>query len=939
MPLAYAFKHMFRSWKLFLALLIGITLASTFFAGTDIKANETAKQALDQQLSSIPVDMTAIIEGTNLNLSQLTAATEKILDIEGVADAEIISSARGEIMLVDENDSVKQYSVKTIGIANDSRIFDGWLNRPLEIGENETYILEDSLLASEVKINQTIQVNFTVYISSEWRSVPINLTVKGLAKLDDEAYSIVHAIAYGYYYSIPPFAENLQFVGDTGILMMDLEKTMWKIFEAAYKLNPLGRLSEAATRILIYLDRDALIAPWDISTSINNIRNLRGQIEFETAELGLYVDVQNNLEWTLTRFQFESMTIRFTFTLVSLPIFFMAWYMGTTVSDVSYNLRRREIGLLSTKGFSRRQLLTTFLTETLLIGIIGSTLGVILGFVLNPLFTQLSAKAFLNPQVISPYTIIFTVAFGIIIAFLSTFSSARKASQLKTVDALREYLPIEMEKPYKKKWPWVALILGTYKIAVFILGVNMTLMLTRIAFEGGNFILMLLIGIWLILDGILNYIGPLLFFWGFTKLFIQGSLEFQKLTAKAARFLGDLSVLATRNVRRNPARSAAIAFLIALIVGYGVQVTGQLASEQDYTFRRIYYQVGSDVAIYVPSANDAPNILDDVMANVSENVQNATIEHSFSTYSIRGLGYLALKAVEPNSWLKTAYYENEWFSGNDVITAFDRLATENHTIILERRIAKPLKIEINEYVTFYFGSLTEKLKVVGFFGPEPPEQQQPVMVQQDFLQYWSFISEKSYKEISDQVSASAKILLKLKGDADEKNVAESIRSLPLTISSVESFAENLEKEQSNVITMGVLDVQRLGIVFAILAASVGTALVSAVSMKERSREAAIMSVKGLSYKQLLIVFLTENFALVVFSVFLGIIVGLIVTHGNICATNASILSIIQHRLVFPLDTTLLLTSCITLIFTSTILPILIVLRRYMTRLERMVRLR
>jgi len=209
----------------------------------------------------------------------------------------------------------------------------------------------------------------------------------------------------------------------------------------------------------------------------------------------------------------------------------------------------------------------------------------------------------------------------------------------------------------------------------------------------------------------------------------------------------------------------------------------------------------------------------------------------------------------------------------------------------------------------------------------------------EFSQYWSFISEKLYKEVRGQVSASARLLLKLKGGVDGKSVAEAIRNLDLNISSVESFAEKWEESQSDIVRMGVLDVQKLGIVFAVLAASVGTALVSVVSMRERSREAAIMSVKGLSYKQLAAVFLTENFALVTFSVVLGVIVGLIVVHGYVCSTNASISSLIQHRLVFPLDEALLLLSCITLIFVSTVLPILLMLKRYMTKLERMVRLR
>ena len=935
MLLAYAFKHVFRSWKIFVALLIGIALASTFFAGIDIKANVTAKQALDQQLDEISIDITTSIN--TANTTRILRAQEEISSVEGVVDSEIISGFWELIGFPDENESI--YYTRIVGIADNSHIYNGWLNRPDEIGENETYIWEGSPLANMIKQGDVLQLNFSVYIPNGMSpvAIPINLEVKGFAQLDDKAYSI----ASGYYSQVRPLLVIPQpdVVRDEGLLIVNWNNTVRRILDTCYELS--SSAETMGTTILVYIDRDSLITPWDVTTSIENIETIELQITNKLAELGLSPSVYNNLQWALTFFQISSIIIRFAFTLVSLPIFFMAWYMGTTVSDVSFNLRRREVGLLSTKGFSRRQLLTTFVTETLLIGIIGGALGVLFGFLLNPLFTQLSAEAFFNPQVISPYTVAFTVAFGVIIAFLSTFSPARKAAKLNTVDALREYLPMEIEKPYKKRWPWVALILGTYKIAVFISGLNINLELTRIAFGAGNFILILLIGCWLIIDGILNLIGPLLFFWGFMKIFIQGSLKFQELTTKAARFLGDLSVLAARNVRRNPARSAAIAFLIALIVGYGVQVTGLLASDQDYTVRSVHYQVGSDVVIYVPSAGEAANISDTVMVTVSEEVQNATTEYLFSAYST-SLGYVEVKAVQPYSWLETAYYEKEWFSGNDVATAFNGLAADKDTIVLERGIAKQLRLEIGGTVALDFGTNRKTLEVVGFFGPEPSESQSsvvPLEFYQGFRQYRSFISEELYREISSDVSASARILLKLESDAEGESVAESIRNLNLNISSVTSFAEAWEEAQSDVVAVGVLDVQRLGIVFAVLAASVGTALVSAVSMKERSREATIMSVRGLSYKHLAIVFLTESFALVSFSVILGLAVGVIVVHGNICAANASATSIIQRRFVFPLDAALMLVSCVALIFISTILPISIMLRKYVTKLERVVRLR
>jgi ABC-type antimicrobial peptide transport system permease subunit len=326
------------------------------------------------------------------------------------------------------------------------------------------------------------------------------------------------------------------------------------------------------------------------------------------------------------------------------------------------------------------------------------------------------------------------------------------------------------------------------------------------------------------------------------------------------------------------------------------------------------------------------------MANVSGSVQNSTIEYSFYAYSTAGYYSMLIKAVEPHSWLKTAYYESDWFSGTDVTTAFNDLALDKNTIILERSIATALNLKIGQNISLAFGSASRNLKIIGFFGPNLSQQ---TFGSSQYIanRYWSFVSQDFYDEISAYVSSSARIFLKLKGGVNGKSVADNIRNLNLNINSVESFAENLENAQTDIVTMGTLDVERLGIVFAFLGASVGTALVSIVSMKERSREAAIMSVKGLSYRQLIIMFLTENLALVIFSVVLGLFVGFVAAYGNISATNAALVGLVRRRLVFPLDSTLMLASCLALIFAATILPILIMLRGYVTKLERMVRLR
>ncbi len=123
---------------------------------------------------------------------------------------------------------------------------------------------------------------------------------------------------------------------------------------------------------------------------------------------------------------------------------------------------------------------------------------------------------------------------------------------------------------------------------------------------------------------------------------------------------------------------------------------------------------------------------------------------------------------------------------------------------------------------------------------------------------------------------STRILIKLKPEANGTQVADQIRSLdPTQIYGADSFDEQWRQSQqmNNQITYGslqTLDIQGLGLVFAVLSASVGTALIAIVSLKERSREATLMSVRGLSYRQLVWMFLTESMAIITFAVILGI---------------------------------------------------------------------
>jgi ABC-type antimicrobial peptide transport system permease subunit len=100
-----------------------------------------------------------------------------------------------------------------------------------------------------------------------------------------------------------------------------------------------------------------------------------------------------------------------------------------------------------------------------------------------------------------------------------------------------------------------------------------------------------------------------------------------------------------------------------------------------------------------------------------------------------------------------------------------------------------------------------------------------------------------------------------------------------------------------------------------------------------------MNARGLSFKQLITMLLAENMAVIVFAAVLGVVVGLIVVNGNVAASNATVsYYLVAHRIAFPPDAIILLLTCLVLVFASAIIPVILLTKRYISKIERIVRL-
>ena len=136
--------------------------------------------------------------------------------------------------------------------------------------------------------------------------------------------------------------------------------------------------------------------------------------------------------------------------------------------------RTREFGMLRTIGASRKQILRAVILEALLIGVVGSVLGLLAGIGLAPLLAGLLGLiGFDLPStalVIAARTVIVALVLGTVATLLSSLVPAIRATRISPMEALRE----GAVGPAKAKRRWVlALEAGVVGLGVAIMLVGL----------------------------------------------------------------------------------------------------------------------------------------------------------------------------------------------------------------------------------------------------------------------------------------------------------------------------------------------------------------------------------------------------------------------------------------------------------------------------------
>jgi len=917
---SYAFNRIIRSWSLFLAFFLGLTLASTLFTGTLIGADSIGYQVLQNALTQVPVDFQASWTTRNLTGSTVEAAVASVETVSSISKVEPMYRTSILLYLPKENTTAP---LLITGLPSDSILyrdaeFTGSFG-PLET--NQTYVEAGSFHASEFAAGDLASLRIRVQSPIPPLSphfMEYNLTVSGSVRLADASFSIAGAESVQ---SAATILRQLILGGQVRRPRYDLllisEETFIKILSSIYSQSQLPT-NNIVVFLLIYSERNVIVNPWDIETSLANadkvnaqIGNVLGQTSFKSASL---------LTTMLNAIQLLIMGLTFAFIIIALPVFFTAWYMGMTVSDVSLNLRRREAGLLIIRGFSKRQVLGLFLNETVILALAAGALGIFLSLLILPL-AGLTPYPLYGIAFINETTLVFTLVFSAAIALLAVFNPARRTANTRVVEAIREYSPTEAVSRPRRLLPTIAFILGTYKLIAYLVGLNIQTYLVG----GKGLFAVIIFGIIRFVDQILGYLAPVLFFWGFSKLFIQYSTGLQTALGRFLDLLArDMGALATKSAHLNLRRTAATVFLASLIIGYGISVIGGLASADDFIDRSIRNDVGADVSVWMFSDENA-TIVWRSMSSI-QGVSSATIERWFN--GITSFGAIQLRVVNTTEWRSIAYYEESWFTGRSVNEALDQMAADNKTIILDRILATTYDLGVGQNITVTLGSITYPLRILAFFGPAP----QPTPLGQRPPSFWSYIPAGLLGPSPPILPSQTGILVKLNPGVDGSVIAGQIVGLNPNIERVSSVAAQKKLLESNVLLNSSRKVQSLGVPFALMTASIGMGLIAVTTLKEKRKEVILIVVKGFSYRQVLEVQLLENLGILVLSTLLGLGVGYVTNLGNILSQN-TLPALVMRRVVFPPTSITIISAMIVLIVASMTVPVMLLVRGYSKRLD------
>ncbi|RYU13446.1 ABC transporter permease [Nocardioides iriomotensis] len=495
--------------------------------------------------------------------------------------------------------------------------------------------------------------------------------------------------------------------------------------------------------------------------------------------------------------------------------------------------RSRELALLRAIGASRRQVTRSVMFEAVVLGAVGSTIGLGLGVLLamgiRALFATFGLDLSGQDLIIAARTPIAAYAVGILVTVVAAYIPARRSARIPPVAALRDDVAMPESALHWRLVAGAALIVGGGAAMV----AGLVSDIPRPGWWVGGGILAVLLGV--------AAASPVI------------SRPVVGLAAVLyRRIYGSVGTLAGQNALRNPRRTAATAsaLMIGLALVTTMSILGSSAKDSvDKTIEENFYGdlVVSNV-IGVPFSTSIADKIEktDGVASVSR------LRYAIAQVDGDGQGVMGVDPTSLRAAANVPMVEGE-------LTDLD----DGKVLISDSR-AEDENVGVGDTVTISFPNGKEDLEVAGIYTTDNNTVLfYPYTLTLSTLADAGFQAADNYLLIQTEPGADVAAL--------QRTIEEQTAELPtVTVKDQQGFAE---EQRAPIDQMLLLIYALLGL--ALVIAVLGIINTLALSVIERTREVGLLRAIGLGRSQLRRMIRLEAIAIAVLGAVLGVGMGLV----------------------------------------------------------------
>ncbi len=517
-----------------------------------------------------------------------------------------------------------------------------------------------------------------------------------------------------------------------------------------------------------------------------------------------------------------------------------------------------EIGVLRAVGTSRRHVFLVFLEESLLLGVVGTVIGIFAGLALSNLFALVLGQVFgefqgfkITGLTLTPDSVIIGLIGGLLAVVGGAVYPAVSASRVNVLQALRPEMRVKRKIP-----DYILLSTG---LLLFFFGVALAL-------------------------GMLPFSLP------FVDMFIipLGLVMFAAISVKKASkvlvnpimlLTSSIGLLLSKSVTKKLLRNAVSFGMIGISLAFTIMMGGIQAGIADAVESGVKEALGADIMLL--SNQTLSLTFEDNLTSLEERIQSVTpmstplILYPSGTKVFNGENQskVGVIVIEPETFYDIIKYQ--FVDSPEPKKVFSKLSSNNETLILPDDLAHKLDVSVGNNLTVVTVYGPKNFTVEGIFTGAA-------------LQFISFgfrpMSESiiiSFKSESTYFYGRSEALiffvnLKEEYKQQASDVVESIYSAYPQYNFGEQ-STTLQDLLAGVRTQvdRIFSIFYLMLYFVIFISTIGIAIIMIMNVTERRREIGLLRSQGMSRNQILGMLLTEACFMGIIGFLIGLPSGLL----------------------------------------------------------------